>query len=265
MSASTTQTTSIRLSVQNKLLIGFGVILILIALMAVNNLFQVKNISNVEHRLIGLRMPTVLAGMELTDGIHLSLAGLRGYIILGNDPQKAKLFKKERQQGWKEIDHALKQMIGFSQNWTDPENIQLLNKMKPLIKQFRQYQQEVENISHQLNNIPALMMLQINATPKANQIVIAITAMIDEEARLDSTPERKLLLKLLADSRGSFALALASIRTYIITGKKRFANEFRNKLKINTERLVQLWFLINDWLCSSLWLGAIESFCQENS
>jgi len=112
--------------------------------------------------------------------------------------------------------------------------------MKPLIKQFRQYQQEVENISHQLNNFPALMMLQINATPKANQIVLAITSMIDEEARLDSTPERKQLLKLMADSRGSFALALASIRTYLITGRKQFANDFRKKLKINTERLKQI-------------------------
>jgi len=240
MSGSTSQKATIILSVQNKLLIGFGVILILIALMAINNLFQVKNVSNVEQRLIGLRMPTVMAGMQLTDGIHLSLAGLRGYMILGNDPQKAELFKKERLQGWKEIDHALKQMIGFSQNWTDPENIQILNKMKPLIKQFRQYQQEVENISHQLNNFPALMMLQINATPKANQIVLAITSMIDEEARLDSTPERKQLLKLMADSRGSFALALASIRTYLITGRKQFANDFRKKLKINTERLKQI-------------------------
>jgi len=64
--------------------------------------------------------------------------------------------------------------------------------------------------------------------------------MIDEEARLDSTPERKQLLKLMADSRGSFALALASIRTYLITGRKQFANDFRNKLKINTERLQQI-------------------------
>jgi len=85
MSGTASQTTSIKFSVQNKLLMGFGVILLLFALMAISNLFQVKNVSNVEQRLIGLRMPTVLAGMELTDGIHLSLSGLRGYMILGKD------------------------------------------------------------------------------------------------------------------------------------------------------------------------------------
>ncbi len=231
---------SMKFSVQKKLLLGFGIILILFALMAFNNLTHIQNITTIEERLIDVRLPTVMAGMSMADGIHLSLAGLRGYMILGKQPQKAELFKAERKHGWEKIDGALQQMIDFSKNWTVQKNKQLLNEMKLLIGEFRQAQQEVEDISHQTDNIPALKMLLTQAAPQAKKIVIAITALIDEEALLEATPERKKLLKLLADSRGSFSLALANIRAYLLSGDRQFVDNFRNKLKINELRFKQV-------------------------
>lgn len=231
---------SMKFSVQKKLLLGFGVVLILFTLMAINNLTQIQNITTIEERLIDVRLPTVMAGMNLMDGIHLSLSGLRGYMILGKQPQKAELFKAERQQGWKKIDSALQQMMDFSKNWTVSKNKQLLNEMNSLINEFRQAQQEVEDISHHPDNIPAVKMLLTQAAPQAKKIVVAITALIDEEAQLEATPERKQLLKLLADSRGSFALALANIRAYLLSGDIKFAENFRDKLKLNETRFKQI-------------------------
>ncbi len=231
---------NITFSVQKKILSGFAAILILLVLMAANNLMQIENVTTIEQRLVNVRLPTVMAGMELSDGIHLSLAGLRGYMILGKQPQKAKLFKAERQQGWKKIDSALHQMEVFSKNWTVPKNRQLLNEMKSLLGEFRQAQQKVEDISHRLDNIPAIKMLLTDAAPQAKKIVTAITDIINEEAVLEATPERKILLKLLADSRGSFALALANIRAYLLSGDKQFVDNFRNKLKINETRFKQI-------------------------
>ncbi len=229
-----------KLSVQRKLFLGFGIILVLTLLMTVNNLTQLNHLSTTEERLIQVRLPTVTAGMELMDGIHLSLAGLRGYMILGKQQQKAELFKAERQQGWVKIDRALKQMMDFSKAWTVPANKQLLNEMKLLIDDFRQAQQEVEDISHQTDNIPAIKMLLMQAAPQAKKIIAAISSLIDEEALLKATSERKQLLKLLADSRGTFSLALANIRAYLLSGDKQFVDEFRAKLKINETRFKQV-------------------------
>lgn len=106
--------------------------------------------------------------------------------------------------------------------------------------EFRQAQQEVEDISHQPENIPAVKMLLTQAAPQAKKITTAITTLIDEEALLETTPERKQLLKLLADSRGSFSLALANIRAYLLSGDKQFADKFRDKLKINEIRFKQI-------------------------
>jgi methyl-accepting chemotaxis protein len=64
--------------------------------------------------------------------------------------------------------------------------------------------------------------------------------MIDQEAELEATPERKLLLKLMADSRGSFALGLASIRAYLLSGDNTFRKNFESRWAVNQERFKQL-------------------------
>jgi len=229
-----------KLTIQNKLFMGFGAVLLVVALVSINNFIMMGKISEGEHRLLGLRMPTVLAGMEITDGIHLSLAGLRGYMILGKDPEAAKKFKAERQRGWDEIDLALQKMDEFSKSWTDPKNVEMLNEMKGLIAEFRTAQQEVEDISHTPDNIPALKILLTEAAPRAAKALVAVTALIDEEAGLEASPERKKLLKLLADCRGSFAIGLANIRAYLLSGESQFINNFHAKWKIHEARFKQI-------------------------
>ncbi len=229
-----------KLTIQKKLLLGFGAVLLTISLISMNNVIMMGSISDDEHRLIELRLPTVLAGMELTDGIHLSLAGLRAYMILGDDPIKAEKFKAERQAGWTKIDRAVKELDAFSQSWTVPENIEKLNQMKNLIEEFRRAQQEVEDIAHTPENIPALNILLTEAAPRAAKVIKNISMLIDEEATLPASAERKKLLKLLADSRGSFALGLANIRAYLLSGDKGFADKFESKWAVNEARFKQL-------------------------
>jgi len=133
----------IHLTIKHKLLLGFGAVLTIVGLVSIGNFIKMGNVSYVEHRLIRLRLPTVMAGQQLTDGIHLSLAGLRGYMILGKDPDAARKFKAERQRGWDQIDAALKKMKAFSVNWTDPINVEMLEKMRRLVEEFRTTQQQV--------------------------------------------------------------------------------------------------------------------------
>lgn len=219
---------------------GFGAVLIIVALVSINNFSKMNNVSEIEHRLIDLRLPTVMAGMQLTDGIHLSLAGLRGYMILGKDPGAAEKFKAERQRGWDQIDQAVRTMDEFSQSWTDPNNIGMLNDLKGEVEAFRIAQQEVEDISHTNENIPAFNILLTKAAPRASEILGAVTVLIDEESRLSATAERKTLLKLLADSRGSFAVGLANIRAYLLSGDSRFVDSFHAKWKVNEDRFEQI-------------------------
>ena len=227
-------------TVKNKLFAGFGVVLLSVTLISIFVFIKLSNVATIEKQLVELRLPTEMAGMQLEDGIHLSLAGLRGYMLLGSTPAAAEKFKAERQQGLKLIDASMTEMDSFAENWTDPNNIQSLQKMKGLLKEFLIAQQQIEDISHTPENIPALKILLTEAAPRATSILSAITSIIDQQSQHSATPEQLKLLKLLADSRGSFAVGLANIRAYLLSGDSQFADKFQEKWTINETRYQQI-------------------------
>lgn len=229
-----------KLSVKNKLFVGFGSVLAIMALVSLSTFFGLQKIEKTEKRLLNLRLPTVIEGVELEKGINRSLAGLRGYMILGKDPQKAELFKAERARGWQDIDGAVEQMNEFATHWTDPSNVESLRKMEAFVEQFRNAQQEVEDISHSAENVPAFNLLLTEAAPRATIILAALTEMIEIESTLEATTHRKQFLKLLADSRGSFAIGLANIRAYLLSGDTQFKDNFFAKWKTNEQRFSKL-------------------------
>jgi len=64
------------LSIRQSLFLGFGVILVLFILNSVYVSYETRKIHAIEERLLENRVPSVLAGEKLLDGIDLSLAGL---------------------------------------------------------------------------------------------------------------------------------------------------------------------------------------------
>ena len=229
-----------RLTISNKLLLGFGSILLLMLAVSINTYYHIQQSSDIQKDLVELRQPTISESMRLKNGINLSLAGLRGYMILGSESGKAALFKAERAEGWREIDGAIAALQGFSTSWTDAQNVNLLREMEQLINEFRGIQQEIEDIAHSANNIPSINILISDAAPQAKKVISTLNTLIEEEAKLQAGVSRKALLKLLADSRGSFALSLANIRAYLLSGDPVFQNNFQAQWQVNEARFQQL-------------------------
>ncbi|MCZ7642100.1 MAG: hypothetical protein M5U33_04315 [Pseudorhodoplanes sp.] len=53
-----------------------------------------------------------------------------------------------------------------------------------------------------------------------------ITRMMNEEETLEASPDRKRLLKAMADARGNFAAATAQLRMYLLSGSKEDKERF---------------------------------------
>ncbi len=232
------------MKIATKLYVGFGFITTILAIASIVTIKEVKKTKNnvadaqiLSNRLIELRSPTAIAGIEVISGINHSLASLRGWMILGKDK-----FKDERAYAWdKEIRPALSQMSNFSQNWTDPVNIRLLDNIKAILTEFENAQNEIETISGTIENEPATKILVTDAAPRANGMVRGITKMIDLEAAQEATPERKALLGMMADIRGSLGLGLANIRAFLLTGDQVFENNVTQTLwPENTRRFNDL-------------------------
>lgn len=204
-----------------KISCGFGVITFVLVAAVLTSIWQVGKTNTVTNRLISLRVPTAQTSLAMQNGINHSLAALRGWIILGKDT-----FREDRAEAWFSLDSSLADMKAYALNWTNPENVKRLSVIEKNLKNFRIFQQEIEDIAHTADNTPAVKILFQEAAPKADIMVTNITKMIDLEGKLEATPERKALLGMMADVRGTTGLALANIRAYLLSGDEKFKEKF---------------------------------------
>jgi len=215
---------------------GFAIITVILIGAVVTTIFLVGRSNKMTTQLTDLRVPTAQASLMMLNGINHSLAALRGWIILGKDK-----FRDERSKAWsQEIDWSFDEMKKYSANWTNPENIQRLKIIEDKLSLFRKYQQEIEDIAQSAANTPALKMLFEQAAPQAAILGTNITKMIDLEGELEATGERKALLGMMADVRGTTGLGLANLRAYLISGNDKFKTGFDKLWAKNTRRFGDL-------------------------
>ena len=219
-----------------KIGLGYALAAVILAAAIGITVRQVGVISRLSDRIATLRVPTARASLTMLNGMNHSLAALRGWMLLGTEK-----FKAERQDAWEnEIDSSLMALTEFSKSWTNPENVKRLELLRGNLEDFRSFQQEIEDIANTVENTPATKILFEKAAPTAKIIIQNITRMIDFEGQLEATAERKALLGMMADVRGSMGLGLASIRAYLLSGDKKFQDEFDGYWETNTRRFGDL-------------------------
>jgi methyl-accepting chemotaxis protein len=224
------------LSIGKKIGGGFTIVLIIMAVIVMVTMGKVADTKFITDRVSKLRTPTALNTGAMMNGINHSLAALRGYMILGKDK-----FKNERMVAWnKEIEPSMKYMDKVSVNWTDPKNVESVKIIKTKLADFKKFQQEIEDISASKDNLPATKILLTEAAPKASILLDNITKIINIEAKLPATPERKALLGMMADIRGTTARSLANIRAYLLSGNSIFKDRFDSMWTKNIKRFGDL-------------------------
>ncbi len=224
------------LKVGVKIGLGFFLVGLILCVSISLTMIQTGKTADITTRVVDLRVPTAQASLMMVNGMNHSLAALRGWMILGKEK-----FKTERAAAWsQEINPSLKTMKDFSVNWTDPANIERLKIIEEKLADFRKYQAEIEAISQTIDNLPANKILLEEAAPQAGILVGSITKIINIEAKLAATPQRKALLGMMADTRGTTARALANIRAYLLSGNEKFKNLFDVMWKKNIKRFGDL-------------------------
>jgi len=244
------------MKISTKVTWGIALLSLVMMLMVSITIFKVHAVDDINNKVMKLRVPTSMASIEMINGMNHSLAALRGYMILGKDK-----FKKERNSAWNdEIQVSLNKMNEYSKKWTNPDNIQKLKNITIYLEEFKKFQEEIENISHSIDNQPALKILFKDAAPQGTILVSNITKMIDIELTLASTPKRKALLGMMADVRGTVGLGLANIRAYLLSGDDKFKKAFHKMWEKNTRRFADL--EANKNLLTKEQLQAFQSFSK---
>jgi methyl-accepting chemotaxis protein len=211
----------IELRMTGRLFAGFGAMTAVMALAIGYTIFAVNGISTTVDRLVTLRAPVAIRSTEMVGNLYSTLATLRGYLLTGN-PQG----KNDRAAMWKELDTTAAELDRMVERFTNPENKAKWSEARTVMREFRTAQDKAEAVAFSPDASPATKILTTEAGPRAQTMFEDITKIINEEEGLEATPERKKLLKTMADVRGNLAAATAQLRFYLLTGDKGDRDRF---------------------------------------
>ncbi len=241
------------IKIQGRIGAGFSAIVILLTVATGITIFSVSGIQKQSQRIVDLRVPTSAASQAMVNNINSSLAALRGWMLTGNDS-----FKKGRAAIWADIAKVRSDMDTLSKTWTNPKNVEVWSNFKEILDEFQAAQEKTEKIANSSDQFPANQILVTKAAPLANILVKEITNIITLERDEAATPERKALLGMMADTRGTTARALANIRAFLLTGDQKFKKLFDVMWTKNIKRFGDL--KANKFLLTPEQLVSFEKF-----
>jgi len=246
------------LNIRNRLILGFGAICLVLVIAVSTTIWNLGTITREVQRVDSLRVPTSAASAAMAEEIYASLANLRGWMLTGNDK-----FRQARQETWTRIAQNNQRMDALSKNWTNPENVRAWTDFKKILAEFSAAQDTVEKIANSPKQYPANVILLGEAAPRAAVMFKMITRMIDLEAGMPATAQRKKLLGMMADVRGTLGLGLANIRAFLLTGKPEFKDKFGVLWAKNERRFADLRNAAG--LLGPKQSGAFEIFAQNRA
>ena len=225
------------LKISHKLILGFAVIVFMLAAAVASTLWEVSIVDKDFNRIVNMRMPAAQASDRMNTNVQASLANLRGWMLTGNAS-----FKTGRAASWKDIAETRARMDELSKDWTNPKTVKAWEEFKTTLDEFSQAQDKVEAIANTPDEHPATKMLVEEAAPLAGSMVKDISRMIDLElqGRGGVNGDRVQVLGMMADTRGTLGLGLANIRAYLLTGEDKFAASFKKLWAKNEKRFGDL-------------------------
>ena len=222
-----------RMSIGMKLGLGFGVVIALMAASSTIVHVCLRSMNETLAVVLDDATATVRACDRLQGSASQSIAALRGYIILGNDPKDAEIFKSDRKEAWDEIDSALSELQKFAGNWQGDEDKRSVAGVQKIAQELRDAQADVEGIAHTEQNVKASYVLTNDAVPRANEIVKNLSDILSEKSDVDASSERRQLREAVGDSQLTFALCLASIRGFLHAQQEEFKTTFNEEWQKN--------------------------------
>ena len=206
------------LKIGSKLWLGFGGIAAILAVTVLVTIFRVNHSRVITQRVMDESVPSAIETEALSSGINYSLAALRGYMLLGHDK-----FKEQRKEAWeKGINSSLTRLVERSKDWDSKEDREMLDKVKEKLAKIRSGQDAIEAVCQLEDNRPDMKILALEASPKTDVMMKSITEMIDLEFEQPANAERKALLGVFADIRGSLGMSAANLRAFLLSGDPKY-------------------------------------------
>jgi methyl-accepting chemotaxis protein len=154
-----------KLTIGKQLALGFGAVIALTAVSAAVAYFKVAEMNSTVATVVDESFPTVRACDEMLYGLISSVAALRGYVLLADDPMQAEALKQNRKEAWKDMDDAVQRLEALYAGSTDSQNKKTFSNVQAELQQLRLIQQNVEDLAAAKDN-EAGRLLTTQSLPK---------------------------------------------------------------------------------------------------
>jgi methyl-accepting chemotaxis protein len=246
------------LRIRSKLLLSFGFIVFMLIASSAVTFYEVNQIRHDVNEIDTELLPITQGLFHLGRDLNASMDSLRGYVLSSND-----FYKTERQHVWDEIDIRISDLDALSHGWDDQESIDAFARIKSDFNALKEAQYRIETLAKTHDRFPANKMLNEEASPLGREQFQLITSLIDAELEMPATPERKALLGMMADIRGSLGASLATSRAYLLTGQASDKAAFERAWAKNTRRFNDL--SGQQWQLSEAQKKDFEAFSEARS
>jgi methyl-accepting chemotaxis protein len=200
-----------KLRISHKIWAGFGVVLLILAAVSAQTLF---NLATVEERVMEVvenRQPTALLSKELESKLHSTASALGFYLSTKEEAHKNQFLKglanAERVQG------ELKALPSIA---SDNKSKLLVEEIGTAIKKFHTLgSQLLETASSFEKTFPGIAFANANINPVNRQMVQLLSQMIISEQEEEANETRREILTTIGELRYAWANVMNGVRGYL--------------------------------------------------
>ncbi|MEO1584905.1 MAG: methyl-accepting chemotaxis protein [Planctomycetota bacterium] len=203
-----------KLRIRTKLVGSFGLVLAMVVVLAAVVRVQSSSVAERTAGVFETSVPAVELGLTLQGEIHHALSMHRGYMILGLEA-----LTDERVQTWQTIDGAAAQMDALAAGWDDAALRSSWSECREVLAELRVAQDEIGSVSHTPADHPADTLFYIDAAPYGAAILDNLQAILEIEAGLDASQDRKELVRRVAAAEGHLLKSRYAIAQYLASGE----------------------------------------------
>lgn len=211
------------LSVRQKIHIGFGGLIMLMAVSMGITLFKLNDVGQITTSVIEERQPAVNLFQRLIQDLNLATTLLNGYLLTGQTD-----LREEYEITEKNLFARLSYTYRLTPTVNGEIDTQQLDHAKKLLTQFAAYADKLYELRDNNANNPGLVLAQNTLNTRAIQFLGFVNILLESEDFNTSNPEIILAHTKLQKLRYNWVQMMSNLRVYLSTQSKSNLANFKN-------------------------------------
>lgn len=199
------------LSIRTKIWLGFGLLLMMLALLSGMTLLNLRGISSQVTEVVQNRQPAALLSQHLATELQKSASAMGFFLLSGEE-----IHKKTYSESVHQVELILAELQAQPAVRNQAESVKLVAGITADIARFRALEPRLYHLAAAYtNNFPALQYSNLNVNPINREILQLTGEMLMSEKDEEASDERKEILIDITELRYYWAGVMRGIRGYL--------------------------------------------------